>query len=30
VFAPDDFELQPDIGEGIRIRMGEPLLRRPS
>jgi phosphatidylserine decarboxylase len=29
VFAPDGFELQPGIGEGTRIRMGEPLLRRP-
>jgi phosphatidylserine decarboxylase len=27
VFAPDGFELQPGIGEGTRIRMGEPLLR---
>lgn len=30
VFAPDGFELQPGIGEGDRIRMGEPLLRLPS
>jgi phosphatidylserine decarboxylase len=30
VFAPDGFELQPGIGEGVRIRMGEPLLRLPS
>lgn len=30
VFAPDGFELQTGIGEGARIRMGEPLLRLPS
>ncbi|MGV3635345.1 MAG: archaetidylserine decarboxylase [Pseudorhodoplanes sp.] len=30
VFAPDGFELQPVIGEGARIRMGEPLLRIPA
>jgi phosphatidylserine decarboxylase len=30
VFAPDGFELQPGVGEGVRIRMGEPLLKLPS
>lgn len=29
VFVPDGFELQADIREGIRIRMGQPLLRLP-
>jgi phosphatidylserine decarboxylase len=29
VVAPDGFELQPGIGEGKRIRMGQSLLRRP-
>jgi phosphatidylserine decarboxylase len=30
VFAPDGFELQPGLHEGVPIRMGCPLLRLPS
>jgi phosphatidylserine decarboxylase len=30
VFAPDGFELQPGIAEGVHIRMGQPLLHLPS
>lgn len=30
VFAPEGFGLQPGISEGVRVRMGEPLLRLPS
>ncbi len=29
VFAPPGFSLAPGVAQGLRIRMGEPLLRRP-
>jgi phosphatidylserine decarboxylase len=29
VFAPDGFELDPDVREGVTIRMGQALMRLP-